>query len=72
VDNLRTSPTAAVCSSCHDSAVAKTHMQDSFNRGIFSATQAQIDSANATTPENCTFCHGAGKSLDVKTAHGIP
>jgi OmcA/MtrC family decaheme c-type cytochrome len=67
-DNLRISPTAAVCSSCHDSAVAKAHMQDSFNGGNFSATQATI---NATVTENCTFCHGAGKALDVKTMHGI-
>ena len=32
-DNLRITPIAAVCSSCHDSAVAKTHMQDAFNGG---------------------------------------
>lgn len=66
-DNLRTSPTAAVCSSCHDSAVTKAHMQDPFNGGQFSATQAQI---NAGT-ENCTFCHGAGRVLNVKAVHGI-
>jgi OmcA/MtrC family decaheme c-type cytochrome len=67
-DNLRISPTAAVCSSCHDSALAKTHIQDPFNGGNFSATQAVI---NATVTENCTFCHGAGRALDVKTVHGI-
>jgi hypothetical protein len=42
-------------------------LQYSFNGGSFSATQAQINA----TPENCTFCHGAGKSMDVKTVHGI-
>jgi len=67
-DNLRISPTAAVCSSCHDSAVAKAHMQDLFNGGNFSATQATI---NATVTENCTFCHGDGKVLNVKAVHGI-
>ena len=66
-DNLRTSPTAAVCSSCHDSALAKAHMQDSFNGGSFSATQATINAA----VENCTFCHGDGKVLNVKAVHGI-
>jgi len=67
-DNLRISPTAAVCSSCHDSALAKAHMQDPFNGGNFSATQATI---NATVTENCTFCHGDGKVLNVKAVHGI-
>ena len=67
-DNLRISPSAAVCSSCHDSAVAKLHMQDTFNGGNFSATQATI---SASVTENCTFCHGDGKVLNVKAVHGI-
>ena len=67
-DNLRISPTAAVCSSCHDSDTAKTHMQDAFNGGNFSATQATLAAGSA---ENCTFCHGSGRLLDVKTVHGI-
>ncbi|OFZ85550.1 MAG: hypothetical protein A2V78_11055 [Betaproteobacteria bacterium RBG_16_64_18] len=66
-DNLRISPIAAVCSSCHDNAAAKTHMQDAFNAAKFSATQATINAA----PENCSFCHGAGRILDVKTVHGV-
>ena len=67
-DNLRITPIAAVCSSCHDNAVAKLHMQDAFNAGNFSATQAQI---NAGPPEACSFCHGAGRALDVKVVHGV-
>jgi OmcA/MtrC family decaheme c-type cytochrome len=67
-DNLRITPTAAVCSSCHDSDTAKTHMQDAFNAGKFSATQAAI---TAGTAEACTFCHGSGRALDVKTVHGV-
>jgi len=66
-DNLRITPTASVCSSCHDSDVAKTHMQDSFNGGNFSATQATI---NGLT-ESCSFCHGPGRALDVKAVHGV-
>ena len=67
-DNLRTTPIASVCSSCHDGADVKTHMQDPFNGGIFSATQAAI---NAAAPENCNFCHGPGKSIDVQKVHGV-
>jgi hypothetical protein len=65
-DNLRHSPTAAVCSSCHDNDVAKAHMSDPVNGGSFSATQAAI---NAKT-ETCEMCHGVGSVLDVKTVHG--
>ncbi|MGZ8267382.1 MAG: multiheme c-type cytochrome, partial [Burkholderiales bacterium] len=67
-DNLRTTATAAVCASCHDSDIARLHMQDAFNAGRFGVTQAQI---NAGTQEACTFCHGPGKALDVKTVHGV-
>ena len=67
-DNLRISPTAAVCSSCHDGAATQAHMQDAFNGGLFSVTQAAI---GAAAEENCSFCHGAGKSFDVKTAHRV-
>jgi OmcA/MtrC family decaheme c-type cytochrome len=41
-DNLRTTKQAAVCSSCHQNALVKSHMQQ--NGGAFGATQAQIDS----------------------------
>ena len=67
-DNLRITPIAAVCSSCHDGALAKLHMQDAFNAANFSATQAAI---NAAPQEACSFCHGAGRVLDVKVVHGV-
>ncbi len=67
-DNLRITPIAAVCSSCHDSALAKLHMQDTFNAANFSATQAAI---NAAGPENCSFCHGPGRVYDVQVVHGV-
>ena len=66
-DNLRISPTAAVCSSCHDSDLAKSHMQDPNMGGSFSVTQAAI---NATS-EHCVLCHGVGSFLDVQTVHGV-
>jgi OmcA/MtrC family decaheme c-type cytochrome len=67
-DNLRVSPTAAVCASCHDSPVARLHMQDPSTGGTFSVTQAAL---NVAPVEACTFCHGDGKILDVKTVHGV-
>jgi OmcA/MtrC family decaheme c-type cytochrome len=67
-DNLRISPTAAVCTSCHDSALAKHHIEDAGSGGIFSKTQAIIADA---APEACSFCHGPGRVFDVKTVHGV-
>ena len=70
-DNLRITPIAAVCSSCHDGALAKAHMQDPFNGGSnglydnFSVKQGDIKE------ENCTFCHGPGKGFDVQVVHGV-
>jgi len=68
-DNLRISPTAAVCSSCHDSAASKLHMEVQNGNANFSATQAILDAGVA---ENCTFlCHGPGGAWDVKVVHGV-
>jgi len=64
-DDLNISPTAAVCSSCHDSSAANTHMQQ--NGGLFSSTQAAIG-ANI---EQCSICHGPGRVVDVKVVHGV-
>ena len=66
--NLRISPTAAVCSSCHDSDGARLHMESPTGGANFSATQAQLDGALG---EICSICHGLGKSYDVKTVHGV-
>ncbi len=67
-DNLRITPTTAVCSSCHDSGSAQNHMLDAFNGGKISVTQAAI---NAAAPENCSFCHGLGKTYDVQVVHDV-
>lgn len=57
------SPTAAVCSSCHDGAVAQSHMED--NGALFGATQAVIDG----NVEACAACHGPGKIASVEFVH---
>jgi len=72
-DNLRISPTAAVCSSCHDSAAAHAHMTSlvfgAFSPGAqFSVTQAAIDGA---AEERCSICHGPGGPKDIKVVHGV-
>ncbi|NMH66660.1 OmcA/MtrC family decaheme c-type cytochrome [Shewanella salipaludis] len=67
-DDVNVSPSAAVCSSCHDSILAKAHMTQ--NGGAsFDTSQADID--NFSVIETCQYCHGAGGIADVKTVHKI-
>jgi OmcA/MtrC family decaheme c-type cytochrome len=69
-DDLKISPTAAVCSSCHDGANARLHMRGA--GGQFGVTQAAITAAATSgNGESCAICHGPGKTLDLKTVHGI-
>ncbi len=62
-DDLKISPTAAVCSSCHDGIVEKTHMI--LNGGLFAATRADI----AVNIETCEICHGPGRIASVEYVH---
>jgi OmcA/MtrC family decaheme c-type cytochrome len=66
-DDLRISPTAAVCSSCHDKAEVRLHMT---TRGgaSFATTQSAI---GTRVVERCASCHGPGKDKDVRKAHEI-
>ncbi|WP_206483683.1 OmcA/MtrC family decaheme c-type cytochrome [Thalassotalea sp. G2M2-11] len=67
-DDLKITPTAAVCSSCHDDYLSKAHMEQ--NGGAsFATSQSAID--NHDVVETCTFCHGPDGIKPVKTAHGI-
>jgi OmcA/MtrC family decaheme c-type cytochrome len=65
-DDLNISPTAAVCSSCHDDAVAQSHMQ--LQGGLFGVVQSPTIDANV---ESCEVCHGSGKDFDVVKVHGL-
>mgnify|MGYP000574225210 CR=1 FL=1 len=66
-DDLVVSPTAAVCSSCHDANSAQGHME--LNGADFSTNQADLD--NGLVIEQCSICHGAGRTYDVKKMHPI-
>lgn len=62
-DDLKISPTAAVCSACHDGLLAEVHM--TLNGALFGATQAAIES----NYETCAVCHGPGKIASVEYVH---
>lgn len=64
-DDRVTTPTAAACSACHDSAVAQTHMEQ--NGAQFSIL---VTDANAGA-ETCVVCHGPGRLADVSYVHSI-
>jgi OmcA/MtrC family decaheme c-type cytochrome len=61
--NLVTSPTVTVCSSCHDSNLAISHME--VNGGTFYKARS---SALAQT-EQCFVCHAVGRTADIRAVH---
>lgn len=64
-DDVMVTPQAATCTGCHDGDVAVAHMIQ--NGADFEATEATV---NLRT-ETCVICHGAGRSADVLTVHGL-
>ena len=68
-DDVVISPNASVCSSCHVSDLAKSHMMQS--GGDFDATKAADGSLISAGVETCALCHGPGRSADVKEVHGV-
>ncbi|GMU62614.1 MAG: hypothetical protein AMXMBFR34_43770 [Myxococcaceae bacterium] len=62
------SPTAASCSGCHDTVLAKAHMQQ--NGGAVDVSRGTYDTSGAI--ETCAVCHGDGKTADVAAMHPIP
>jgi OmcA/MtrC family decaheme c-type cytochrome len=67
-NDLKITPVASVCSSCHDSAKAIYHMKSKGKAG-FGVLQSQIDSGSYR--ERCVSCHGPGKDKDVRRVHEI-
>jgi formate-dependent nitrite reductase cytochrome c552 subunit len=68
-DDVVISPNSAVCSTCHVSDLAKTHMEQ--NGGDFAATKAADGSLVSAGSESCALCHGPGRSSDVGVVHGV-
>lgn len=66
-NDTKVSPTAAVCSSCHDKDEVKRHMT-SRGGASFATTQAAI---GVTVRERCASCHGPGKDKDVRKVHEV-
>jgi OmcA/MtrC family decaheme c-type cytochrome len=63
-DDTNITPTAAVCSSCHDSGLAQLHMEQ--NGALF-----DMSGDPGTYQETCAVCHGPGRLADVAKVHGL-
>lgn len=66
-NDVKISPTAAVCSSCHDGSDARAHMVRT-GGASFNTTQQAI---GVTVRERCASCHGQGMKEDVRKVHEI-
>ena len=64
---LVNSPIAGACFSCHDSDVAKAHMQS--NGGALYAPRSAALRPDGSQAEACMLCHAAGKVADIKARH---
>jgi len=63
-DDMNTTPTAAVCSSCHDGGLAQTHMEQN---GASFVMVGDPGSYN----ETCAVCHGPGRLADLAEVHAV-
>ena len=69
IDDVVISPNTAVCSSCHVSDLAKTHMMQ--NGADFAATKAADSTLISSGVESCALCHGEGRSAGVDEVHDV-
>lgn len=65
-NDVKISPTAAVCSSCHDDRETISHM---IRTGGASFTTDLASLGNGSVRERCVSCHGPGREKSVRKAH---
>jgi OmcA/MtrC family decaheme c-type cytochrome len=61
---LVTSPIATQCFACHDSDVARAHMQSIGGASIYTPRSTAL-----ATTETCMVCHATGRIADIKVMH---
>ncbi len=61
---LVTSPTATACFACHDSVVARRHMETAGTASIYAPRSSAL-----AIGEQCMLCHGPGRVADIKLMH---
>jgi OmcA/MtrC family decaheme c-type cytochrome len=61
------SPIMTVCSACHDSSGAISHMEQ--NGGSFYQPRSSVVDASGKTTEQCMICHGPGRTAAIGLAH---
>ena len=59
---LVTSPTATVCSACHDSTLARSHM-------MVNGASLYVPRSAATTTEQCFVCHASDRLVSITEVH---
>ena len=62
-DTLVNSPVATACFACHDTDLARAHME--INGGSIYAPRA----AALGAMETCMICHAPGRIADIKVMH---
>jgi OmcA/MtrC family decaheme c-type cytochrome len=86
-DDLKFSRTASVCSACHDSVTATSHMSqnggsveirnDDPNSAVYGMGELiftntkTIDQQSAAPAEACPLCHGPGRFADITVWHVV-
>lgn len=63
-DDTNVTPTTAVCSACHDTDLAKMHMQQNGASFTMVGDPGSYD-------ETCALCHGPGRIADVAEVHSL-